>query len=171
MPTRKISDDKLFQLIKDGNSPAEIARKMGVTKSAISKRLKSLNMAITKDVTFRKVDKIIRKEINAIDQLQKINAHANEVLERAMRVIRGEETSQDGMQRDPREVALKAMQEIRGQLKLQLDIFQVLYDMRAVAEFQQEVLEAIGDASPEVREKIIRNLQERKAVRSTLELS
>jgi predicted transcriptional regulator len=126
MPTRKISDDKLFQLIKDGNSPAEIARKMGVTKSAISKRLKSLNMAITKDVTLRKVDKIIRKEINAIDQLQKINAHANELLERAMRVIRGDEESQDDMQRDPREVALKAMQEIRGQLKLQLEIFQVL---------------------------------------------
>ena len=171
MPTRKISDDKLFQLIKDGNSPAEIARKMGVTKGAVSKRLKTLNMAITKDVTFRKVDKIIRKEINAVDQLQKINEHANELLERAMRVIRGEETSQYDMQRDPREVALKAMQEIRGQLKLQLDIFQVLYDMRAVAEFQQEVLEAIGDASPEVREKIIRNLQERKAVRSTLELT
>ena len=170
MPARKISDDRLFQLIKDGNSPSEIARKMGVTKGAVSKRLKSLNMAITKDVTFRKVDKIIRKEINAVDQLQKINANANEVLERAMRVIRGEEKCQDDMQRDPREVALKAMQEIRGQLKLQLDIFQVLYDMRAVAEFQQEVLEAIHDASPEVRERIVRNLQERKAVRSTLEL-
>jgi hypothetical protein len=61
------------------------------------------------------------------------------------------------------------MQEIRGQLKLQLEIFQALYDMQAVAEFQREVLEAIGDASPETRDRIIHNLKEKRAIRSTLE--
>ena len=46
--------------------------------------------------------------------------------------------------KDPRELALKAMQEIRGQLKLQLEIFQALFDMQAVQQFQAEVLEVIG---------------------------
>ena len=70
----------------------------------------------------------------------------------------------------PQDVALKAMKEIRGQLKLQLEIFQALYDMTAVAEFQKEVLEAIGDVAPEVRTRIIDNLQKRRIIRSTLEL-
>jgi hypothetical protein len=66
-------------------------------------------------------------------------------------------------------MALKAMTEIRGQLKLQLEIFQALYDMAAVAEFQKEVLEAIGNASPETRDGIVHNLQKARAIRSTLE--
>ena len=39
---------------------------------------------------------------------------------------------------------------------MQLEIFQTLYDMQAVAEFQREVLEAIGDADLETRDRIIR---------------
>jgi hypothetical protein len=61
------------------------------------------------------------------------------------------------------------MQEIRGQLRLQLEIFQTLYDMTAVAEFQKEVLEAIGNASPEIRARIIHNLQKTRAIRTTLD--
>jgi hypothetical protein len=71
--------------------------------------------------------------------------------------------------KDPKELALKCMQEIRSQLKLQLEIFQTLYDMQAVAEFQREVLQAIGDADLEIRDRIIRNLKERSAIRSTLD--
>jgi hypothetical protein len=71
--------------------------------------------------------------------------------------------------KDPRELALKAMAEIRGQLGLQLEIFKALYDMAAVAEFQKEVLEAIGNASPELRDQIIHNLQKTRAIRSTLD--
>ncbi|MBN1841682.1 MAG: hypothetical protein JW883_05295, partial [Deltaproteobacteria bacterium] len=73
--------------------------------------------------------------------------------------------------KDPRELALKAMGEIRGQLKLQLEIFQALFDMRAVEEFQQEVLAAIGDASPDVRSAIIGKLNQRRAIRSTVKFS
>jgi len=41
--------------------------------------------------------------------------------------------------------------------------------MAAAAEFQKEVLEAIKDASPEIRDEIVNNLQKRRAIRSTLE--
>jgi len=62
------------------------------------------------------------------------------------------------------------MQEIRGQLKLQLEIFQALFDMRAVQQFQAEVLEVIGSVSTGARDEIIRRLTERNALRSALEL-
>ena len=63
------------------------------------------------------------------------------------------------------------MQEIRGQLKLQLEIFQALYATQAVQQFQAEVLEIIGNVSPEARDEIIRRLTEKNALRSSLDLN
>ena len=60
--------------------------------------------------------------------------------QKTVRVGKDEEEVVEYKLKDPRELALKAMAEIRGQLKLQLEIFQALYDMKAVQEFQQEVL-------------------------------
>ena len=57
------------------------------------------------------------------------------------------------------------MAEIRGQLSLQLDIFKTLYDVEAIAEFQREVLEAIGDISPDVRNRIVERLKKGGALR------
>lgn len=72
--------------------------------------------------------------------------------------------------KDPRELAIKAMAEIRGQLNLQLDIFKTLYDMEAVAEFQREVLTSIGEVSPDVRSRIIQRLKEGKALRGSVSI-
>ncbi|MFZ0931104.1 MAG: hypothetical protein WAN11_21035 [Syntrophobacteraceae bacterium] len=115
--------------------------------------------------------------------MQKINRDANELLDQLMSWNRGEgnavqvlrsqvrkirvcgqeEEAAEYRFKDPRELALKAMQEIRGQLKLQLEIFQTLFDMKAVKEFQTEVLETIGSVSTEVRDAIIRRLTEKKS--------
>jgi hypothetical protein len=66
---------------------------------------------------------------------------------------------------------LRAMAEIRSQLKLQLEIYNSLDNLTAAAEFQKEVLESIGTVSRETRDRIIRNLIKARAIRSTLELS
>jgi AcrR family transcriptional regulator len=191
MGRKKISNLELDQLIREGNGVSEIARKLGVSKGAVSKRLKALNVAITKDVTLHHAGEIVEKKLDAIGQLQKINDYANELLDLLMRWNRGdnealqilesqvrkvkirgqEEEVTEYRFKDPRELALKAMAEIRGQLNLQLEIFRSLYDMAAVAEFQKEVLTAIGEVSPDVRDKIIHNLQKARAIRSTLEFN
>jgi len=67
-------------------------------------------------------------------------------------------------------LALKAMQEIRGQLALQLDILKTMYDLGAVKEFQTEVLAAIGEASPQVRNVIICNLKKARALRGSVKI-
>ncbi len=100
------------------------------------------------------------------DALQVLETQARKV-----NVKGSEEEVRDYKFIEPREVALRAMQEMRGQLNLQLDIFKTLNDMTAVAEFQREVLEAIKDASFEIRDEIVRNLQKARAIRSTLEFS
>ncbi len=144
--------------------------------------------------TFKFTDhKIAGCEINIVDQLQKINLAANELLDILMRWNRGDDEAlqilesqvrkvrtgkgENGEEiteyrfRDPRELAFKAMQEIRGQLKLQLEIFQALYSMQAVRQFETEVLEIIGNVSPEARDAIIRLLTEKNGLRSNLDLN
>jgi len=191
MRVSRIDDKQLLQLIKNGCTVVEVARRMGVSRRAVYKRLKDLNIAINRHIAIRAAHKIVDREINALDQLQKINRDANELLDLLMRWNRGEDEALRVIEsqvrkikirgqeeeipeykfKDPRELALKAMQEIRGQLKLQLEIFQALFDMQAVQQFQAEVLEVIGSVSTEARDEIIRRLTERNALRSSLDLN
>ncbi len=185
----KIPNIELEQLVRDGFGVSDIGRKVGVSKGTVSKRLKALNVAITKNVTLHHAGEIVERKLDAIGQLQKINDNANELLDLLMRWNRGDESALQILEsqvrkvkvrgqeeevaeyrfKDPRELALKAMAEIRGQLNLQLEIFKTLYDMAAVAEFQKEVLDAIASVSQETRDKIVHRLQEKRIIQSTLE--
>ena len=191
MPAPKIDKIKLNRLLTSGKSQKEAAQVFGVTEGAISKAVKGLNIAVIKNVALENAHKVVDKNLNAVQQLQKINDYANELLDLLMRWNRGdkdalqiletqvaskkvrigsqEEFVKEFKFKDPRELALRAMQEIRGQLSLQLEIYRALYDMAAAAEFQKEVLTAIGEVAPDVRERIIRNLQKARVIRSTLE--
>ena len=189
MSKMKISNIELEKLLRKGLGVSEIARKVGVSKGTVSKRLKALNVAINQRVVLHDAGQIVEKKLDAIGQLQKINDYANELLDLLMRWNRGDEEALQILEsqvkrvrirgteeevteykfKDPRELALKAMGEIRGQLNLQLEIFRSLYDFAAVSEFQKEVLESIKEVAPDVRDKIVFNLQKRRAIRSTLE--
>jgi hypothetical protein len=152
----KIDYIELHRLLTDGKSGAEIAKHFGVTPGAISQAKQRLKTAVVKDVALESAHRVRDKTLNAVDQLFKINQEANRLL--------------GDLEKDPG-LKLKVMAEIRGQLKLQLEIFQTLYDLKAVAEFQEEVLDAIASVSPEVRDEIIFRLKERSVVRSALQLN
>jgi len=188
MPEPKIDKLKLHRLLSSGKSQKEAAQVFGVTEGAISRVVKSLNISVVKNVALETAHKVVEKNINTLAQLQKINNDANELLDLLMRWNKGdnealqilesqvrkvkvkgsEEEITEYRFKDPRELALKCMAEIRGQLNLQLDIFKTLYDVEAIAEFQKEVLSAIEEVSPDVRNTIIRRLKERKALRGSL---
>jgi predicted transcriptional regulator len=186
-----INDRKLLTLVdKDGLSQAAAARQLGVSRQAVSKRLQELRGKTTRVLCVKKVEQAVDSRLDAVEQLQKINEYANELLELCMAWGRGDDVALQILEsqrttrkvrigkeeidvtefkfKDPRELALKAMAEIRGQLKLQLDIFQALYDLKAAQEFQEEVLQAIGEVSPDVRSQIIHRLNQRRAVRSAV---
>ncbi len=164
----RVDLNKLRKMIDEGKSAVECAAYFGVSKSAISQRLKSHGLRAKKAATkiimsSDKADIYISKNLDTIDQLQKINKAANDVLDSAMPKKEGDFI--DG------QTALKAMAEIRNQLSLQLDLFQTLYDAQAGAEFQKEVLEAIGDIAPDVRARIVSRLQEKRAIRRSIQLN
>jgi uncharacterized radical SAM superfamily protein len=188
MPEPKIDKLKLHQILSSGKSQKEAAQLFGVSKSAICKVAKNLNIGVVKNVALETAHKVVEKNINTLGQLQKINDYANDLLDLLMRWNKGdsealqilesqarkvkvkgsEEEITEYRFKDPRELALRCMAEIRGQLNLQLDIFKTLYDVEAIAEFQKEVLSAIEEVSPDVRNTIIRRLKERKALRGSL---
>ena len=170
-----------------------IAKQLGCSKSAVSKRMKALGMMISKKVALYHAGDLVERKINMVDQLQKINDNANELLDLLMAWNRGDDTALQILEsqvstkkvrvgqveelvkeykfKDPRELALKAMQEIRGQLNLQLDIFKALYDLESIAEFQKEVITIIGEVAPDVRQRIIEALKEKRAIRSATDFS
>ena len=190
MPSPKIDRVKLTQLLRSGKSGKEVAQVFGVTEGAISKARKELNISVVKNVALENAHKVVDKNLNAVEQLQKINDYANELLDLLMRWNRGDSealadprvTGEEGRVRgseeevtdyrfkDPRELALKAMAEIRGQLSLQLDIFKTLYDVEAIAQFQHEVLEAIGDVDANTRNRIIARLKTSGSLRPSATL-
>ena len=186
----KIDRVKLDQMIRDGKRQKEIAQFFGVSEGAISKAKNELRVAVVKNVSLESAHKVVDKHLDTLSQLQKINSNANELLDLLMRWNRGDEEALQILEsqvrkvrvrgsekeiaeyrfKDPRELALTAMKEIRGQLALQLDIFKTLYDVQAVAEFQKEVLTAIGEVEPSVRDRIIQRLKEGRALRQSVEL-
>lgn len=193
MKTGKINDTKLIRMVDAGVSQAKVAEGFGVTRQAVNKRLKELRGQTTKVVVSKKVEQVVDKKLDAMDQLAKINEYANELLDLLMKWNRGDDEALQVLEsqvrtvkvgkgedaeevkqykfKDPRELALKAMAEIRGQLKLQLEIFQALFSLQAAEEFQTIVLEVISEIDPKVRNEIIRRINKERSVRSTMHLS
>ena len=177
MPLPKIDRVKLNQLLRSGKSGKEVAQVFGVTEGAISRARKGLNVAVVKNVALENAHKVVDKNLDAIHQLQNINRNTNEILDQLMEMIR-REPEPDSQARNKervegermtfkglRELVLKFTAEVRGQLSLQLDIFKTLYDVEAIAEFQKEVLEAIGEADANTRNRITERLKARRALR------
>jgi len=179
MGKTKIDLVKLDELFRSGKSPKELATFFQVSEVAVWKARKKLSAAVVKNVTLESAHRVVDKNVDAIAQLQKINKTANIILDSLMTKIRGDETKgpsenpKEGKEqrgKDIREIALKAMGEIRNQLGLQVEIFKTLYDLKTVAEFQRFVLEAIGEAAPDVQRKIANRLKEARALRGSVEL-
>jgi DNA-binding transcriptional regulator GbsR (MarR family) len=108
MANRKINDRKLLMLIDEGVSQSETARKLGVTKQAVSQRLRELRGRTTKIFVSKPTSAItaepleqptgvitpkasnhltgaIDHKIDTLQQLSKVNRHANEMLDLLIR--------------------------------------------------------------------------------------
>lgn len=191
----RVSIEEFNELLKLRLSDAEMARRIGCTRAAVGRRKRRLLNAKAGETicTPTTVKKIVTEELNTIGQLKKINRYAHEMLDLLMRWQRGEPEALQVLEsqvkmiqvgkrgkdqppewireikfKDPRELALRAMGEIRQQLDLELKFYQALYDVRAGMEFQEEVLRAIGEESQDVRDRIVARLRDRQAIRASI---
>jgi len=154
----KIDKLKLSNMLRSGKSGKDCAKVFSVTEGAISHARKELNIAVVKSVALETAHQVVDRNLNAVDQLLNINRKANTLLELAIKA-------------EDHDTTLRAMREIRGQLELQLEIFKTLYDLEAVADFQREVLTAIGEVDKDVRDRIVQRLKEGKALRGSVSIT
>jgi DNA-binding transcriptional ArsR family regulator len=167
MAKRKISYVELEQLVRKGNNVSQISQKLGVTKGAVSKALKKLDVAISKDLALRSAPEMVDKKLDAMAQLTRINQLINNELNHIQKSITDASKDERKQLQDQQ---LKHVSEIRKQLSLLVSIAQALYNAEEIARFQQIVLEEIGNASPETRHKILQRLNEQRFTISTLHL-
>ncbi len=161
----KIDDQILYQmLVENGQTQSEVAAHFGVSEAAVSKRVKALNIQLSRHVALERAKEVADHGLNVVHQLQGINNVIQDELQWATEAARRPGADRKGLQA----VIIDLTGEVRKQLRFQLEVLRSLYDMRGVAEFQKEVLDAIGEASPEIREAIIRRLVEKRALRSAL---
>jgi transcriptional regulator with XRE-family HTH domain len=166
MPKPKIDISEMERLLREGKSQREVAQVFNVTESAVSKAKKQLQSNIVKAVSLEKATEVVTAHLDVMGQLRRINLAIGEELTRAKEaVVKAEGKDQLALQ----DIIIRLSSEIRRQLDLQMKIFELWYQGRAVIEFQQVVLTAIDEVSPELKDKIIRKLQERRAVRSSVE--
>src|SRR5215470_2267257 len=164
---RKIDDEVLYRmLVEEGRSQQETAKFFGVTEAAVSKRVKALNINLSRHVGLERAKEVTDCGLNVAHQLQGINDVIQEELKWAV-----EEARKPGAERKALEQTIIDLTgEIRKQLRFQLEVIRSLYDIRGVAEFQKEVLDAIGEVSPEVRQAIVQRLVAKRALRSALNI-
>ena len=193
MPKPKIDKLELNRLLRQGKTKVEAARHFNVSPAAISKACKGLGVAVAKNVTLESAARIVEEQIDVLDQLRKINRDANELLDLVMRWNRGEEVALQILEsqvklvkvgqgkdaewikeyklKDPREIALKAMSVIQSQLEFQLNILERLFDVEQIQKFQSEIIELLGEVSPEMRNEFLRRLHEKSALRRAVNLN
>jgi hypothetical protein len=187
MPKAKFDRVELHRLLViEKKSQKQVAKIFGVSTAAICTAVKKLGIETTKTIvmprrTAEKVsaEKVLQQSIDAMAQLVQINGYAKEMLDLLMRWQRGEKEALQLLEgqvrrvrirdqeedvaeyrfKDPRDLAIRLMAEIRCQISLYLDIFSRLYDMEAFKEFKEAFLESIGKVSSELREQIIAHLQ------------
>jgi len=116
---------------------------------------------VVKNVALESAHKVVDNSLDAIGQLRKINDRSNAIIDELS----------SSSERADKQLILKACAEIRGQLALELEILRSLHDIQAVAEFQREVLGAIGEVAPDVRNRIIQRLKEGRALRQSVSIS
>ena len=162
---RRIPIYQLERLVSKGLGVSQIADELGFSKGSISKALKRLNVAVTKDVALRSASDVVDQKLDAMGQLTHVNKLINNELDHIEESIQGASEKQ---RKDLRNQKLRHVAEVRKQLGLFLNIAQTLYNAEEVAKFQGVVMEEIGHAAPEVRDRILQRLQRRRAIGSTL---
>lgn len=153
-----LSADELARikaLASEGKGVNEVARILGRSPATVSRCFRKLRLSGA--VALNKAGALVQEKIDAAQQLKKINERINQIID---------EYSQKDAEKgkwDP-ELVIKAAAEIRGQLKLQLEIFQALYNVEEVAKWQAEILDILGEVAPDARDRFYQRLQQRRAV-------
>lgn len=162
---RKIDPVKFEELKRKGWTNAKIARYFNCSRASVSQHEAKLKHGMLVEAA-GVAPQIIAREIRATDQMLKINQKANVLLD-SLEVEEAVEGDKPVMKIKDPNLYLKTMGEIRQQLRLQMDIMGMLYDAKAVKEFQDtiiSVLDTVEAECPKCGHKFNSGIKERAVV-------
>ena len=152
---------RVQELLDEGNKPIEIARIMGVTRGAISKVIKKLNLAVTSIALEAATDYVARKN-KAADELMALTAKAKAELEFMEKEVPPKATKAYRAWQDQK---LKFCVEIRKLISTMGDIAYKLYQSQEVEEKLRIIDEEIGRESMDCQRRIRDRLDRRESIR------
>ena len=152
----KINDHKLLVLIDKRNlSQSAAARKLGVSRQAVSRRMQEIRGKTTKIIATKKLAQAIDHKFDVIQQLVGINKRTLDLLDEA--------------EKKP-EFALKCIGEVRAQLKLASEIYGQMYSVQAVKEFMETIQEILKDLDEDVLKEFVRRVEKKRSIRSAIRI-
>ena len=163
MPHAKLDPDALHRYLDAGHSQADAARHFNVSESAISQRVRTLQIATSKVVALERAAEVVDQKLDATARLE----HVQQVIDEERRCAVSRAKEPGAGRAKLQDTILKLAAEVRQQLGLQLNISRTLIDLKVVREFQQSVIEVIGEESPEVAHRVVARLKERRALRAS----
>ncbi len=143
----------------------DIAEHFGVTPQAVYQAIKRVNKDAIAEI-FSKGQSLIDKQVTVQGVLLGLMQDAGELLRDIKTVLDEDEWDRIGIEK--RKLLLATSAEIRQQLSMYSDIQGKIFSVEAHQEFQQIVIDAIKEASPEVAEKITEKLKRRQPLRQFL---
>ena len=196
---QKIDTQRMMSMLRDGESIRSIAKHFNCTVNAVwtMKKREEARLAAIPDVA---KSELSCDNINTVQQLRVMNDTILDELKRCRRLIDRQdsielekEKLEDQIKKDPKNTdlvtKLKAMgysrlsdilkiqsqlfaisAEVRKQIELQVKIYETIYNVRLVAEFQEEILEVLRTVEPSIREQAIRKLKERRSIRGLMRM-
>lgn len=144
--------EEIDRAILKGESYRHIASQYDVNYRALQRHKQ--NGHIGRKIAITEYETKVEYGSSVFEQLDKINRTANTLLDKAM-----SEASESP------NIAIQSMREIRSQLALLIDIRQALYDIKNFQEFQEEIVNILGEISVKARDQFIRKLKERQGIR------
>ena len=193
---KKIDENTMMQMFRDGKNTSEIAKHFGCTWMAVSNMKKRVEGRLLRvpDVSGSELS---RQNINTVAQLKLMNEHVLTELKRSQRLIDREDKFvieydklEKQVKKDPTNTELTKRLiekwklisvpdilkiqtniiaisgEVRKQIELQVKIFETIYNVTMVSEFQEEIIELLRQVDPVLKDNIIKKLKERRSIRS-----
>ena len=179
MAKRKIDPVVLQRMVRAGKTGKQIAEHFKVSEGAVSIAKRNVNVSVARVASLEHANEIVYQNFNLMHQLNKVNQHSNELMDlllaacggdkKALKALKSHAVTHTTKLKDPKEILLKVFAEVREQISLQMNMMASLYDSRAVAEFQREILDTIGEVDPNVKKAIITKLNQKKSLRRSFE--
>ena len=174
MITKKIDDEKLRQYIRQGLSQAEIAKRFGVSRAAVSRRMsKEYDIASKRLIYSPASQEILSQKISLAKELCAVIDRNKKLLAQIDDVLDGKEdiSSLDKLlsgKTSPVEALVKLQGELRKVLGLAYGIMRDLNSIKQHKEFQDTLIQILKEADPSVSKKFMDLLKARSNMGNAL---